>query len=46
MRQEVEARSAEFLADDEVLPSQDGEGQPQAVASISALRKLLAEARA
>ncbi|MFE6549654.1 hypothetical protein ACFVHS_14845 [Streptomyces sp. NPDC057746] len=45
-RQEADARSAEFLANDGALPSQDGEELPPAVAPISELRKLLAETKA
>ncbi|MFE9127820.1 hypothetical protein ACFYOF_20835 [Streptomyces sp. NPDC007148] len=45
-RQEAEARSAEFLANDGALPSQDGEERPPSVAPISELRKLLDEAKA
>ncbi|TFV33235.1 hypothetical protein E4K10_30750 [Streptomyces sp. T1317-0309] len=40
-RQEAEARSAEFLANDGAVPSQDGEEQPSSVAPISEMRKLL-----
>ncbi|MGW2074276.1 hypothetical protein ACWCPK_38570 [Streptomyces sp. NPDC001953] len=43
-RQEAEKRSAEFLANDGALPSQDGEGQSSAVLPIAELRKVLDEA--